>query len=296
MPLMPNALLEFNLQDYDLIISSESGPAKGVIPNPNAYHLCYCHSPMRYLWDMYHEYFGNSGIVSRFFMRKMIPGLRLWDISSSNYVDRFVTNSSYVARRVLRVYNREAAVVFPPVAIERYLEIPRKPEDFYLFFGQLTRYKRPDLAIEACIKYNRKIVVAGAGMRESLKKKYEKSGLVRFLGKIPEEEIASLFSRARALLFPGIEDFGIVPVEANAAGCPVIAYRRGGALDTIVENKTGLFFDTQDVDSLGEAIQRFEENQNLFEDRNVYNEHVKRFSKENFKEKILSIIKERKHI
>ncbi|MDR1654806.1 MAG: glycosyltransferase [Treponema sp.] len=296
MPLMPNALLEFNLQDYDLIISSESGPAKGVIPNPNAYHLCYCHSPMRYLWDMYHEYFGNSGMINRFFMRNMIPGLRLWDISSSNYVDRFVTNSNYVARRVLHTYNREAAVVFPPVTIERYLEIPRKPEDFYLFFGQLTRYKRPDLAIEACIKYGRKIVVAGSGMKESLKKKYEKSGLVSFPGKIQDEEIPALFSRARALLFPGIEDFGMIPVEANAAGCPVIAYRRGGALDTVLENKTGLFFDTQDIDSLAEAIRRFEENQNSFEDRNVYNDHVKQFSRENFKKKILDIINERKHI
>jgi glycosyltransferase involved in cell wall biosynthesis len=187
-------------------------------------------------------------------------------------------------------------VVFPPVSIERYLEIPRKPEDFYLFFGQLTQYKRPDLAIEACIKYNRKIVVAGSGMKESLKKKYEKSGLVTFLGKIQDEEIPALFSRARALLFPGIEDFGIIPVEANAAGCPVIAYRRGGVLDTVLENKTGLFFDKQDIDSLTGAIRYFEENQNLFEDRNVFNEHVKRFSKEKFKEKIFAIIQERKHI
>jgi hypothetical protein len=127
MPLMPAALKELDLAGYDLIISSESGPAKGVVPNPDAYHLCYCHSPMRYLWDMYHEYFRNAGGFTRFFMKRLIPGLRLWDITSANLVDRFVTNSSYVARRIRRYYNREAEVVFGPAPIERFLPVERKP-------------------------------------------------------------------------------------------------------------------------------------------------------------------------
>ena len=163
MPFMPNALMELDLTGYDLIISSESGPAKGVCPAPGAYHICYCHTPMRYLWDMYHEYFRKSNPLVKFFMKKMIPGLRQWDVTSSNLVDYFAANSSFVAARIRRYYNRVAEVIFPPCDIERYKDVVRKPEDFYLFFGQLVGYKRADLAIEACIKSGRKIVVIGEG-------------------------------------------------------------------------------------------------------------------------------------
>ena len=242
MPLMPNALMDFDLQSYDLVISSESGPAKGVVPNPNAYHICYCHSPMRYLWDMYHEYLGRTRAPVRFFMKQLIPGLRLWDAVSANMVDRFIANSGYVAKRIRRCYNREAAVVHPPAEIEKYLAVERKPAYYYLFFGQLAGYKRADIAIEACVKSGRKLVVAGAGA----KKKHmvtKKSSLVTFTGRVSDEEIRKLYASAKALLFPGIEDFGIIPVEAQAAGCPVIAFREGGALETVKENVTGIFFD-----------------------------------------------------
>ena len=212
MPLMPRALMDFDLRRYDLVISSESGPAKGVIPNPNSYHLCYCHSPMRYLWDMYHEYMSSANPVVRFFMKRLIPGLRVWDITSANLVDRFITNSTYVAKRIRRVYNREAEVVFGPAPIERYLSVERKPEDYYLFFGQITDYKRVDLAIEACVRSGRKLIVAGAGVKKREIKKYEKTGLVRFTGRVSDQEAAVLFSGARALLFPGIEDLGLVPI------------------------------------------------------------------------------------
>ena len=163
MPFMPNALMELDLTGYDLIISSESGPAKGVCPAPQAFHVCYCHTPMRYLWDMYHEYFKKSNPLVKFFMKKMIPGLRQWDVMSSNLVDHFIANSSFVAARIQRYYNRKSDVVFPPCDINRYINNPRKPEDFYLFFGQLVGYKRADLAIEACIQSGRKIVVIGDG-------------------------------------------------------------------------------------------------------------------------------------
>ncbi|MDR1972061.1 MAG: glycosyltransferase [Treponema sp.] len=293
MPLMPNALMDFNLQGYDLVISSESGPAKGVVPNPDAYHICYCHSPMRYLWDMYHEYFRNTSPLIKFFMRRLIPGLRLWDVSSANMVDRFIANSRYVAKRIARVYNRGAEIVYPPVSIERFLSVPRRTGDFYLFFGQLAGYKRADIAIEACIASGRRLLVAGSGIRKKELRRYRKTSLVKFLGKIDDEELVSLFSRARALLFPGIEDFGIVPVEANAAGCPVIAFRQGGALDTVKEGVTGIFFDEQNPAALIGAMDKFEEIELSFSGREAFSEHVRQFSRESFKKRITGIINER---
>jgi len=296
MPLMPHALMEFDLRQYDLVISSEAGPAKGVIPNPNAYHLCYCHSPMRYLWDMYHEYMRGTNQLVRFFMKRLIPSLRVWDVTSANLVDRFVTNSNYVAKRIRRVYNREAEVVYGPALISRYLGVERKPGDYYLFFGQITGYKRADLAIEACVRSGRKLVVAGAGAKKREIKKTEKTGLVRFTGRVSDEKAAELFAGARALLYPGIEDLGLVPIEANAAGCPVIAFRDGGALDTIKENVTGIFFNEQSSASLVEALDRFEAMEGAFGSREAFANHVRQFSPDAFKERIKKIITERKRI
>jgi glycosyltransferase involved in cell wall biosynthesis len=296
MPLMPNALLDFNLQAYNLILSSESGPAKGVVPNPDAFHVCYCHTPMRYLWDMYYEYFRKSNPVVKFFMKRLIPGLRLWDITSANMVDRFAANSHYVAKRIARVYNRSAEVVYPPASVERFLSIPRDPGDSYLYLGQITGYKRADIAIEACMASGRRLLVAGSGARKKDIRRYQKSPLVRFLGKVTDEELTTLFSRARALLFPGIEDLGLVPVEANAAGCPVIAFRQGGALDTVKEGVTGIFFDEQSPGALIRAMDRFEEIEASFSDRGAYVEHVRQFSRDTFKSRMLHIIEERKRV
>jgi len=266
-----------------------------VCPAPGAFHICYCHTPMRYLWDMYHEYFRKSNPLVKFFMKKMIPGLRQWDVMSSNLVDHFVANSSFVAARIKRYYNRDAEVIFPPCEIEKYGAVQRKPEDFYLFFGQLVGYKRADLAIEACIKSGRKIVVIGDGKSKEAKK-YARSGLVTFTGRVSDEKICEYFSKAKALLFPGIEDFGIIPVEANSAGCPVLAYRKGGACDSILEGKTGLFFDEQTAESLIACMDEFEKREGEFTDRSVYTAHVQKFSKEEFDKKILKAVEERKRI
>ena len=293
MPFMPKALMDLDLTGYDLIISSESGPAKGVCPAPDAFHICYCHTPMRYLWDMYHEYFRKSNPIVKFFMKKMIPSLRLWDVTSSNLVDCFVANSHYVAARIKRYYQRDAKIIYPPCAIEKYLDNPRNPQDFYIFFGQLVGYKRADLAIEACIKSGRKIVVIGDGKSKKAAE-YCKSGLVTFTGRVSDQAIADYLSKAKALLFPGIEDFGIIPVEANAAGCPVIAYKKGGALDSVKENVTGLFFEEQTVDSLIECIDKFEKNEANFSDRNAYAKHVQQFSEAEFIKGINSILQEKK--
>lgn len=295
MPFMPNALMELDLTSYDLIISSESGPAKGVCPDPNAFHLCYCHTPMRYLWDMYHQYFSKSNAIVKFFMKRMIPSLRQWDVMSSNLVDHFVANSSFVASRIKRYYNRESDVVFPPCDINKYINNPRNPKDFYLFFGQLVGYKRADIAIEACIKAGRKIVVIGDGKSKDARR-YVRSGLVTFTGRVSDEKVAEFLSQAKALLFPGIEDFGIIPVEANSAGCPVIAYRKGGAIDSIKENVTGLFFDEQTTDSLVECIKKFEDNEKQFSDRESYTKHVEQFAPEEFIFKIKKLLDERKRI
>jgi glycosyltransferase involved in cell wall biosynthesis len=296
MPLMPGALTEFDLQDYDLVVSSEAGPAKGVIPHPDAYHICYCHSPMRYIWDMYHEYHKKSALPIRFFMKRLVPSLRVWDVCSANLVDRFITNSSYVARRIKRYYNRDAKVVFGPVDIKRYLSVPRHPEDFYLFFGQFVPYKRPDLAIAACVNSGRKLVIAGAGAGKKDIRRYEKSGLVTFAGRLTDDEIAAYFSRARALLFPGVEDLGLVPIEANAAGCPVIAFRQGGVLDTVKENVTGLFFDEQTPASLAAAMDKFEAHEGDFSGRQQFTDQVNQFSREEFIERIRRIVVERKRV
>ncbi|MCL2832376.1 MAG: glycosyltransferase [Treponema sp.] len=298
MPLMPNALMDFDLRSYDLVISSESGPAKGVVPGPNAYHLCYCHSPMRYVWDMYHDYLGGANPVVRLFMKSLIPGLRVWDITSANMVDRFVTNSNYVAKRIARIYKREAEVVFGPASIEKYLEIPRKPQDYYLFFGQLTGYKRADLAIEACVKSGRKLIVAGSGASKKILAKNKKNTGIQFIGRVSDAEVSGLLSGARALIFPGIEDLGLVPIEAQAAGCPVIAFGEGGAIDTVKDNITGIFFNEQTAASLADALDRFEaaEKEGRFNNRAVFTEHVRQFSRNAFKQRMQKMLDERKRV
>ncbi|MCL2800153.1 MAG: glycosyltransferase [Treponema sp.] len=293
MPWMPDALMDFDLQGYDLVISSESGPAKGVIPNPNAFHVCYCHSPMRYLWDMYHEYLKGTKPIVKYFMKRLIPRLRIKDVISSNMVDCFVANSNYVSKRIKRYYNRGCNVVHPPVDIEKYKSVIRKPQEYYLFFGQLTGYKRADIAIDACVKSGRKLIVAGAGAKKKTIKKYAKNGLISFKGRISDEEIKELYAGAKALIFPGIEDFGIIPVEANAAGCPVIAYRDGGALETVKDGDTGIFFNEQTADSLISAMDYFEKNLK-FHNRDVFNEHVQQFSIDSFKEKMNIVFNEKK--
>jgi glycosyltransferase involved in cell wall biosynthesis len=251
---------------------------------------------MRYLWDMYHEYFQNANPLTRFFMKRLVPRLRLWDAVSANQVDFFIANSGYVAKRIRRCYNREAAVIYPPVDIDKFLSVERRSGDFYLFFGQITGYKRADIAIEACVASGRRLVVAGAGKKRGKWRKYEKTGLVTFKGRVPDEDIQELYASARALLFPGIEDFGIIPVEAQAAGCPVIAFRDGGALDTVKENVTGIFFDRQTPESLIAAMDYFERNEVQFSARQGFNSHVHQFSKAAFIERIQKVLDERKRI
>ncbi|GMO50522.1 MAG: glycosyltransferase [Termitinemataceae bacterium] len=294
MPLMPSALLAFDLQKYDLVISSEAGPAKGVVCNPDAYHLCYCHSPMRYLWDMYHEYLKSTNAIVRIFMKALIPKLRIWDVTSANLVDQFITNSNYVAKRIKRYYRRDAKVVFGPADIETYLSLERSPKDFYLFLGKLAENKGIDIALQAFSQSGKKLIVAGEGSKK-LFAKYKKCANIKRLGHVSENEKQNLFREAAALIFPGIEDMGLIPIEANAAACPVIAYKKGGVMDTLLENKTCIFFEEQTPAALNTAIEYFESCKEKFDDRTVFTNHVQQFSKAAFKDRIIKIIKEHKN-
>jgi len=256
LPLMPLALEELDMRGFELVISSESGPAKGVIVSPSATHICYCHSPMRYIWDMYHDYKARVKLPVRLAMGPLCHYLRMWDQSSSVRVDQFVANSRFVAERIRSVYGRSSEVIAPPVRVTEFAPVESK-DDYYLFFGELVAYKRADLAIEAFRASGRQLVVAGKGDQLIQLRKTAPPN-VRFVGSLSHHELKSLLAKAKALVFPGIEDFGIVPVEAMASGTPVIAYGKGGVLDTIIPDRTGVLFTEQSVASLNAAIDRFE--------------------------------------
>ncbi|MGF9566549.1 glycosyltransferase [Neorhizobium sp. JUb45] len=258
LPLMPMALEQLDLSRYDLVISSESGPAKGIIPNSPAVHICYCHSPMRYIWNMYHEYHAKSGFLTRLLMPPLAHYLRSWDVSTASRVDRFVANSDTVAKRINSYYRREASIIHPPVDTEAFAPVSSAElGDYYLMVGELVAYKRPELAVEAFNRSKRKLVVIGGG--EMLNHLRRIAGpTVSILGSQPFEVLKHHYARCRALIFPGEEDFGIVPLEAMASGRPVIAFGRGGATETVVADKTGLFFFEQEIEPLLDALERFE--------------------------------------
>ena len=286
LPLMPLALEQLDLTGYDLVISSESGPAKGVITRATTPHICYCHSPMRYLWDSWAEYLENAGPVTRCGMRLLLPGLRRWDLASSFRVDHFVANSRTVARRIRKHWRREAAVVHPPVDLTAHHLREQQQGEHYICLGRLTGYKRVDLAVEACTRLSRPLVVIGEGEEmENLKK--IAGPTVRFLGRLGDQEAQAVLARSKALIFPGEEDFGIVPLEAMATGVPVLAYARGGATETVVDGVTGLFFNEQTVDAVEAAILDFENREASF-DLHALRNHAENFSEDRFRREFYS--------
>ncbi|WP_159586725.1 glycosyltransferase [Chelativorans xinjiangense] len=287
LPLMPFALESLDLSGYDLILSSESGPAKGIVPGPQATHICYCHSPMRYLWDHYHFYRAGSGLLTRALLPVLAPALRAWDVSTSARVDKFVANSHHVAARIEKYYRRDAAVLNPPVTVQDFSPVA-EIGDFYLCAGQLVGYKRLDLAVEAFTRMAENLVVIGEG-KEMTRLKRMAGPTVTFLGRAPFPVLRDMLARCRALVFPGEEDFGIVPVEAMASGRPVIAFCGGGALDSIVPDRTGILFQEQSVQGLIEAVRRFRSMETAFRPDLIRN-HALQFSEANFKAKMQQII------
>ncbi len=255
LPLMPLALEQLDLRGYDLIISSESGPSKGIIPTWDALHVCYCHTPMRYIWNMYHDYRKSAGLVTRLMMPPLAHYLRMWDATSAKRVDSFVANSATVARRISRYYGVDSTVIHPPVDTEAFsIAAPSELEDYYLMAGELVSYKRPDLAVCAFNEMKLKLVVIGGG--EMLGEIRRLAGpTVTILGSQPFDVLKRHYARCRALVFPGEEDFGMVPVEAMASGRPVIAFGRGGATETVASGISGIFFAEQTIDAIAAAVE-----------------------------------------
>lgn len=285
-PLMPLAFEKFNMNDYDVVISSTTCCAKGVITKPETIHICYCNTPMRYAWEMRDEYTDGMGKIKKKLVEILIHYMRIWDVASSNRVDYFIANSTAVKNRIKKHYRRDATVINPPVRCSKF-NISNIDKDYYFVVSRLVSYKKFDLAVQACTELNKKLVVIGEGPElEKLKKLAGKT--VIFMGRQPDEVVQKYMSECKALLFPGEEDFGIVPVEAMACGRPVIAYKKGGVLDSVVEDKTGVFFKEQTVDSLKEAILRFE---TMKFNKEGIRKHALKFDEKEFRKNIENFVK-----
>jgi len=287
LPFMPSALESFDLRGYDLVISSESGPAKGVLAPSSARHVCYCHTPMRYLWELYPAYLNEwtSSSWKRAFMRPIARNLRLWDFASSARVDDFVANSENVQRRIWKTYRRESAVVYPPVAVETFFHRP--PEDYFLAVSELVPYKQLDYAVRVFSKNGRRLRIAGDGP-EYRRLKQQAGSSVEFCGRVSDGDLRELYARCRAFLLPGEEDFGISTVEALASGKPVIALGRGGALETVPEFG-GVLYDEASGAGLDRALTELEALEDRVRPQDLQT-WVAQFSEARFQEKMRRIL------
>jgi glycosyltransferase involved in cell wall biosynthesis len=301
LPLYPLATEMLDLSGYDLVITSDSGPMKGVITDLDATHICYCHSPMRYLWDGYSAYRRDMSSISKFVFELTSHYVRNWDYVAAQRVDHFIANSRYVAQRIHKYYRRQSTIIHPPIDTSRSY-LANSHDDYYLAVGRLVPYKRTDVLIGACQKLGRKLVIVGDGPeKERLKKSAGKN--VEFVGETADEQLREIYARCRALLFAADEDFGMVPLEAQSYGRPVIAYGKGGSLETVVgstgsavrqkassgELLTGIFFERQSAESLADAISTFESSEHLFVPEDIQS-HARRFDTSVFVERLNNYI------
>ena len=291
LPFMPLAVEQFDLSVYDIVISSSHAVAKGVITGPDQLHISYVHSPMRYAWDLQHQYLKETGLdrgLKGWLAKRELHKLRMWDLRTANGVDHFLANSRFIARRIWKVYRREATVIYPPVDVDSFSLCEQK-EDFFLTASRMVPYKKIDLIAEAfSLMPDKDLYIIGDG--PDFDKVKSKSGAnVELLGYQPFEVLRDYMQRAKAFVFAAEEDFGIVPVEAQACGTPVIAYGKGGALETVTEGETGLFFDAQTTSSIIEAVQRFEDMKDRFIPAKIREKSL-RFSKDRFKREFMSFV------
>ena len=288
-PLMPMAFEKFNLNEYDIVLSSSSSCAKGVLTKPGSIHICYCHTPMRYAWEKRDEYTQNMGRLKKKLVEILLHYMRIWDLTSASRVDYFIANSTEVQKRIMKHYKRESVIINPPVRCSLF-NISETDKDYYFIVSRLIGYKRFDIAVKACKELGRKLVIIGDGVeRKNLEKIADGDENITFLGRQSDDVVKKYMSECKALLFPGEEDFGIVPVEAQACGRPVIAYGKGGVLDSVIDGQTGVFFSEQSVNSLKEAILKFEK---MKFNKNQIRENALRFDEKVFQEKIKNFIDE----
>ncbi len=286
LPLMNRAFRSFDLSSFDLVLSSSHACAKNVRTPSGALHICYCHTPMRYAWEEGFLAGEDIGRATRLLLPPLLAWLRRQDLAGARGPDVFVANSRHVADRIKRSYGRSAEIVHPPVDVDHFLGLPRQPGESYLAFGRVVPYKRVDLAVAACARLGRALNVAGDG-RALDAVRIAAGEDTKFLGKVSEDERDRLLGGARALLFPGEEDFGIVPVEAQAAGVPVIAYGVGGAAESVLDGRTGVLFAEQTLDGLTAAIERFEK---LDLDEKAVRENARRFGRERFRAEMAAVV------
>lgn len=287
LPLMPGAVERYDLSEYDLVLSSSTCCAKGVLTKADTLHICYCHTPMRYGWDLYFDYLKNKNRLMRWIISSQMKNIRLWDRLSADRVDYFIANSNNVARRIAKNYRRESDVIYPPVETDFYTP-GDEDDDFYLIVSRLVPYKKVDIAIEAFNQLGFPLVIIGAGPEYKRYKSMAKDN-IKLLGHLSDVEVRDYYQRCKAFIFPGEEDFGITPVEAQACGRPVIAYAKGGVLETVVDHSTGLFFHDQCAKSLKDAVLDFEKYAKGFDKLSI-RKHAEKFSASRFKNEIVGFI------
>lgn len=292
LPFAPLAIEQFDLSAHDVVVSSNYAVAKGVLTRPDQLHISYVHSPIRYAWDLYHEYLTEGGVgrtVRNFFARPILHYMRLYDVCTAPRVDVFVANSHHVARRIWKTYRRNAYVIYPPVNVNRFTLTPTK-EDYFLTVSRLVSYKKVDLIVRAFNEMPEKeLVVIGDGPQADKIERLAGPN-VTMLGYQPDEAVTHYMENARGFVFAAEEDFGIVPVEAQACGTPVIAYGRGGARETVVPEETGLFFDEQSVEPLKCAIREFEDLRPQL-DPQAIRSHAEQFSVSSFRESFARLVR-----
>lgn len=285
--LFPAAVEQFDVTGYDLVFSHSHAFAKGVITSPHQLHICYCHSPIRYAWELYHQYLKESGLergIKSVITRWMMHKIRIWDYTTANRADHLIANSHYTAARIKKIYNRPSEVIYPPVDINRFNPVLKK-DDYYVTAGRFVQYKKIEMIVEAFSHLpEKKLVVIGDGPEmENIRKKAGKN--VEIIGYAPDDEFARLISKARCFIYGALEDFGIIVVEALSAGTPVIAYNRGGTAETVRDGINGVHFSGQDVPSLLESIKKFESIEHQFDYGKIAAE-TEYFSKKNYEKRI----------